>query len=69
MFRSLSQYSAIFRPLLFACPPRVRVGALRVPCAEVSLFEAAGSLVWALQFSRDFPANFAQGFAIGLHAP
>ena len=60
-FRSFSQFFAIsrnftiFRQSLFACPPRVRVGALRVPGAEVVLFEASGGLVTAPQFSRSFP--------------
>ena len=42
--RNFTQFPA-FSPspqLLFACPPRVRVGALCVPCAEVLLLEASG---------------------------
>ena len=49
--RSFSQFPANFPPSHFACPPRVRVGALCVPCAEVLLLEASGGLVMAPQLS------------------
>ena len=58
IFRNFSQFSAMFRQLLFARPPRVLVGAPCVRCAEVLLFEASGGLVTAPQFS-----------AIGFDAP
>ena len=55
--------SAIFRDfpaIALACPPRVLVGALCVPCAEVVLLEASGGSVEALRSSRNFPAIFPQ---------
>ena len=59
-----------FLQLLFACPPRVLVGALCVPCAEVLLLEASGGWVTAPQFSRNFPQFFAIGFDVpGLQSP
>ena len=48
-----------------ACPPRVLVGALCVPCAEVLLLQASGGLVIA----PHSPPNFPQFFAIGFDAP
>ena len=60
--------SAIFRnfsQLLFAYPPRVRVGALCVSCAEVLLLEASAGVVTAPQFSRNFPQFFQ--FNLTLH--
>ena len=50
LFRSFSQFPAIFRQLLFARPPHVRVDAPCVPCAEVLLLEASGGLGAALPF-------------------
>ena len=41
-FVAIPQFSAIFPQLPFACHPRVLVGALCVPCAEVLLREAFG---------------------------
>ena len=41
---AISQFSAIFPPTLLPCPPRVRVGAPCVPCAEVLLCRAARNL-------------------------
>ena len=67
--------SGIFRDfseLLLACPPRVRVGALCLPCAPVLLVEARGGLVTAPHFSRNFPVisrNSPQSFASGVDAP
>ena len=69
--RNFSQFFAIFRQRLFACPPCVLVGALCVPCAEVLLFEASGGLVPALQFFRDISAishNFPAIF-LARHEP
>ena len=43
-FSHLSQFSAIFPQMLFACPPCVLVGALCVPCVEVLLLEAPSTL-------------------------
>ena len=58
--RKSPQFLASFPQLPFARPPRVRVGAPCVPCAEVLLPEASGGLVTAPQFSRNFPAVFSQ---------
>ena len=75
--RNFSQLFAIFRSfpqLPCACPPRVRVGALCVPCAEVLLFEASagyGTAIFLL-FSPNFPAifpQFTQFFAIAFDVP
>ena len=82
-FRNVPQLSAFYPQLPFARPPRMRVGAPCAPYAEVLLFEAAGGLVMAPQFSRIFPqfsrisptffphffCNFCQFFAVGLDAP
>ena len=66
-----SEFPASFPQLVFACPPRMCVGALCVPCAEVLLLEAPGGLVIFLQFSCNFssispnlPAIFLQFPAI-----
>ena len=65
----LPQFPAIFPELLCARPPRMCVGALCVPCAEVALLEAAGGLVTAPQLFRHFPAIFPQFVTIGLTPP
>ena len=64
-FPQLPQPPAIFLQMFFARPPRVHLGALCVPCAEV-LLEALGGLVRAPHFSRTFPAiscNFPPNFS------
>ena len=69
-FGNFWQFSAIFSQLLLLVPLRVHLGALCVPCAEVLLFEAAGGLDMAPQFSRNFPAishNFPRNFSASLH--
>ena len=68
IFRTFSQFAAIFPQLLFVCPPCVPVGALCVPCAEVLLFEASGGSLTAPQFSRNFSTISPQFVAIGFHA-
>ena len=75
-FAVLSQFSAIGRQLPPARPPRVLVGALCVPRAEILLLLAAGGLVTAPHFFRysstillQFSRNLAQFFATGFDAP
>ena len=63
------RFPTIFPELLCARPPRMCVGALCVPCAEVVLLEAAGGLVTAPQLFRHFPAIFPQFVTIGLTPP
>ena len=59
-FFAILQFPAIFPQLLFAYPPRMLVGALCVPCAELLLFEASHAL--APQFFHNFPQFFVIGF-------
>ena len=60
--RNPSQFRDFPSSPQFARPPRVRVGALCVPCAEVLLLEALGVLVTAPLFFRNFP-QFSRNFS------
>ena len=51
--------SAIFSQLPFACPPRVLVGALCVPCADVLLREAFGRFGYSTAIFPQFSRNFS----------
>ena len=63
--RNLPQFPAIFPqlPFAFPCPPRVRVGAVCVPCASF------GRLGCGAAISPRFPCDFPRFFAMGFDAP
>ena len=63
--RNPPHFPAFFPQLLFACPPCVLVGALCVPCTEISLLQASR----CLHTTPQFPAIFPQFLATGFDAP